>query len=471
MSSNTFYSRFDMRKEICTAIVFLLMASTTYAQKASGPLFKNGDTVSFIGNSITHSGNFHHYIALYYATHFPNEKVTFKNLGIRGDNTNSFLKRMDKDILNGKSDWYIIMTGMNDVNRLLYNPDKNADPEIQKQKVWALNDYRKNYEKVIQRLLLTGAKIILQKPSIYDQTGSLPALNQFGVNDALEKCTEIIDELAQKYKLKVIDYFTIMKQVNQNLQNKDPKQTIVGNDRVHPGAPGHLVMAYQFLKSTGVTGPVSMINLEKGKIKKLENAKLRDLTWTKDAITFKLTENSLPFPLSADATPALNYIPFNEELNLQLLKISGLDKVLFTLKIDGMVAGKFSAEQLHQGINLSLLEKTPQMDQAKLVEGAATAYRNLQRRARDLKFVEYSYFPKNISKVDLTSAGLYIDSTLTKFKSNNERKFNEVKPQFDAYLKDKPNEANLGKNSALLLEQMYQINKPKEHIFEVILNN
>lgn len=471
MSFDNFYNRFDIRKGVCVAIVHLLITSATFAQKIPAPLFKNGETVSFVGNSITHSGNFHHYIALYYATHFPNEKVTFKNLGIRGDNTYSFLKRMEKDILNGKSDWYVIMAGMNDVNRLLYNPDKNADPEIQKQKLWALNDYRKNYEKVIQRLLLTGAKIILQKPSIYDQTGNLPALNQVGVNDALEKCTKIIDELAQKYKLKVVDYFTIMKQVNQNLQSKDPKQTIIGNDRVHPGAPGHLVMAYQFLKSTGSAGRVSIINLEKGKIIKLENAKLSNLAWTKDAITFELTENGLPFPLTADAAPALNYIPFNEELNQQLLKISGLEKGSFTLKIDGMIVGNFSAELLHQGINLSLLENTPQMDQAKLVAEAATAYRNLQRRARDLKFVEYSYFPKNILKVDLSSAMVYIDSTLNKFKGSNEKKFNELKPQFDAYSKDKPNEANIEKNTALLLDKIYQINKPKEHIFEIIPKN
>lgn len=448
--------------------IFSILLAISYYSSAQKPWFTNGNSVAFLGNSITHSGDFHHYVSLYYATRFPNEKVAFYNLGIRGNNTNDFLKRMDIDILAKKVDCYVVMAGMNDVNRLLYNIDKQADAEVQKQKQWALNDYKKNYEKVIQRLMISGAKVIIQKPSIYDQTGDLPTANQPGVNDALEKCTEIIDELAKKYKLQVVDYFTIMKDINQKIQTVDPKKTIVGNDRVHPNAPGHLVMAYQFLKSTKAPTYVSAIVLEKGKLNKTENAKVDKIVWNSQSISFTLLENSLPFPIPTEAEPALTLVPFNEELNTQLLKISPLAAGNYMLNIDGILTANFTSEQLQKGVNLATIKTTPQYRQAQLVAQRTIAYRNAQRKLRDLKFVEYSYFPKRIWGADIQTFEKAIDSILNSLENTNEKKYKNLKPQFEDYLKNKPQQAEVERLVDELPDQIYSINKPTAHTYEII---
>lgn len=457
-----------MLKNFVVALAISLITSVTLAQKSPVPLFKNGQTVSFVGNSITHAGDFHHFIALYYATRFPNEKITFNNLGIRGDNTYSFLKRMDIDILQKKSDWYVVMAGMNDVNRLLYNVDKQSDPEVQKQKQWALNDYKKNYEKVIQRLMQTGAKVVLQKPSIYDQTGDLPTPNQPGVNDALQKCTEIIDELAKKYKLQVVDYFTIMNDINQKIQSVDAKKTIVGNDRVHPNSPGHFVMAYQFLKSTAAPNYVSAIELQKGKLKKTINAKVSDITWTNQSISFTALENSLPFPIPQVAEPALAWVPFNDELNVQSLKISPLAAGNYTLKIDGISIADFTSEELQKGINLAAIKTTPQYLQAQKVAEKAIAYRNVQRKLRDLKFVVYSYFPKHSWSADLRTFEKVIDSVLNSLQTTNEKKYKSLKPQLENYLNDRPRQEEWEKKADVLAKEIYDINKPSSHSFQIL---
>lgn len=449
-------------------IAALLVAINCYAI-AQKPLFTNGSSVAFLGNSITHSGDFHHYVSLYYATRFPNEKVSFYNLGIRGNNANDFLKRMDIDILAKKMDYYVVMAGMNDVNRLLYNVEKQGDPEVQQQKQWALNDYKKNYEKVIQRLLAAGSKVILQKPSIYDQTGDLRAPNQPGVNDALQKCTEIIDQLASKYKLQIIDYFTIMKDINQKIQSVDPKKTIVGNDRVHPNAPGHFVMAYQFLKSIKSPTYVSAIELEKGKFKKTENVTVDKLIWNNQSITFTALEKSLPFPVPTEAEPALNLVPFDEELNTQLLKISPLATGNYMLKIDGVITANFTAEQLQKGVNLATIKNTPQYKQAQQVAQQTIAYRNAQRKLRDLKFIEYSYFPKRIwGSSDIKVSKNVTDSILKSLKGTREKKYNELLPQFEAYLKNKPQQTEVEKMVAELSNQIYSINKPTTHTYEIV---
>ena len=460
-----------MLKNIIIILAISFIGNFAIAQNQTPPLFKNGETVSFVGNSITHAGDFHHFIALYYATRFPNEKITFNNLGIRGDNTYSFLKRMDIDILQKKTDWYVLMAGMNDVNRLLYNVDKQADPEVQKQKQWALNDYKKNYEKVIQRLMLTGAKVILQKPSIYDQTGDLPTPNQPGVNDALQKCTEVIDELAKKYKLQVVDYFSLMNDINKKIQSVDPKKTIIGNDRVHPNAPGHFVMAYQFLKSTAAAKYVSLIELQKGKLKNIVNAKVSDLTWKDQSISFKATENSLPFPISTAAEPALNWVNFNDELNVQLLKISPLAGGNYSIEIDGASIGNFSNEELQKGINLATIKTTPQYQQAKKVEEKTIAYRNVLRKLRDIKFVVYSYFPKHAWNADLAKSKTVIDSVLNSLQTTNEKKYKSLQPQFEGYLKDKPKQDEWEQKAALLINEIYEANKPLAHTYRIIKVN
>src|SRR5690554_2172601 len=102
----------------------LLFAIHGLAQQKAPVLFKAGDKVNFIGNSITHSGGFHNHVLLYYATRFPNEEIMFLNAGISGDNANDIFRRLEDDIIPLKADWSIVMVGMNDVNRALYAPKK-----------------------------------------------------------------------------------------------------------------------------------------------------------------------------------------------------------------------------------------------------------------------------------------------------------------------------------------------------------
>lgn len=259
------------KSALLISLALLTVFYVCRAQSTSDVVLKDGDKVNFIGNSITHAGEFHNFILLYYATRFPEANVTFYNSGIWGDNANSFLRRMDEDILNKPAHYSVVMAGMNDVNRALYAAANQGDPEIEAKKQRALSDYRGYMELVIQRLQEAKTEVILQKPSIYDQTGDLPAENMYGVNDALQQCAVIVDELAAEYNLMVVDYWTILNTLNQQVQASDPKATLISNDRIHPDTPGNFIMAYQFLKDTGVPRTVAGINISDGKLKQSKN--------------------------------------------------------------------------------------------------------------------------------------------------------------------------------------------------------
>lgn len=60
----------------------------------------------------------------------------------------------------------------------------------------------------------------------------------------------------------VVDFHGPMTALNMEQQNRDPGWTIVGGDRVHPGAPGHLMMAWLFLKTQGAPPLVSKIAVD-----------------------------------------------------------------------------------------------------------------------------------------------------------------------------------------------------------------
>ena len=67
------------------------MKRALFAAVALGSLFlgaapfKDGDTVVFLGDSITHGGRYHQFITDFYRTRYPDARIRFVNSGIGGD--------------------------------------------------------------------------------------------------------------------------------------------------------------------------------------------------------------------------------------------------------------------------------------------------------------------------------------------------------------------------------------------------
>ena len=178
-----------MKKLILFLSIFLALFS-----KAQTSLFQDGDRVCFVGNSITSNGEFYHNIYQYYVTRFPKNHIEFLNCGISGDVTSGILKRLDFDILSHNPTHAVIMIGMNDVNRSLYGANISTNTDTINKRELAINSYKKNAEQIVKKLLDLGVIVILQKPSIYDQTVILPKENNLGVNDSLKVCADLFSE-------------------------------------------------------------------------------------------------------------------------------------------------------------------------------------------------------------------------------------------------------------------------------------
>ena len=430
--------------------------------------FKKGDRVCFVGNSITHMGGFHHNILLYHITRFPYDQVSFFNCGIAGDSSVGVLNRMEDDILINNPTHAVIMLGMNDVQRDLYGALPSINKDTLDQRKEAIKIYKKNIKKIVNLFKAKNIKVILQKPSIYDQTAVLPEPIHKGVNEALGECAVFIDSIAAKYELPMVDYFSFMNNLNSKIQESDPSKTLTGNDRIHPGITGHFVMAYKFLKTEEAPKYVSKIIIDKNKAtssKKSFNCEINSVSKQNKDITFSVKEYALPFPTITDQEEVLKIIPFLNELNVQLLKVIHLTKGQFELLIDDSVIGTFTEKQLSDGLNLSEYQTTPQYQQSIKVHSLLNKLWEIEWKLRDLKLIEYMEDYKTCpDKNNLELVDTYLDSVFTK-KYGGLSYGSYYKDQLKKYITNKPKEKEYQGASKKLRRKIYITAQPKVHTF------
>ncbi len=438
-------------------VLIFLLSGFLYAAP-----FRDGDTAIFYGDSITAGGKYYSYINDYYLTRFPERTITFINAGISGDSAGGAFGRMEEDVLNKKPSVVCVMFGMNDVGRGHYV--SNATPAQRAGQDKALKNYEANMTKLLNKLAASATKpqLYLLTPSPFDQTVINDRNNnQPGCNDGLGRCATFVRATAPTFNAQVIEFYDAMTAMNKHVQQTNPKATIIGPDRVHPGAAGHTYMAYLFLKTQGVPAEVSTITIDTTATAK--NATVSGLTRTSTGVNFTAKENALPFPLDPAATEILAWgIPFHQELNQQMLTVKGLHAGMYQLKIDGAPILKASADTFAAGINLAT-HATPQMLQAKKV-----AQINEQRRGTESKIRLYAavrwYLGHRKVNPDDTAA-------VQKHYDNLPNKTGYFEARIPDYLKEWKNIATVVDRVNQLAAEARKAAQPVEHRYEVVLSN
>ena len=282
------------------------------------------------------------------------------------------------------------MLGMNDVRRELYGVTP-VTSEMRAQHTYILEGDSSFMTKLVKRLQADGTRVVLITPSIYDETAQIPALPLTGVNGALAQCGKIATKLAQETDAKVIDFNGPMAEINAKIQAKDPAASLIKPDRIHPNPQGHFVMAYLFRKGEQAPGVVSTVSIDAaGKaILKAENATVKKVEGGKQGVSFTVSEKALPYPIDKEQEPVLEWVPFNDEFNREILKVSGLAPGEYQLSIDGKAVRRFKTEELATGINLALEKNTPQAQQAAGVLELVKAWYKQVQELRSIAAFEF----------------------------------------------------------------------------------
>ncbi|MCU1235061.1 MAG: GDSL-like Lipase/Acylhydrolase [Candidatus Solibacter sp.] len=450
--------------------LFLLVLGLAPGVRAQDRPFVDGDAVSFLGDSITHNGKWHSYIEDYYLTRFPTRTLRVFNTGISGDTAAGALARLETDVLPDRPNVVAIMLGMNDVGRGQYTAGEASEATLAARRR-SIDNYRANMTKILARLKEAGVqRIILVTPSPFDQTARSERENNPGVNDALAECGRIARELAASSGASVVDFNGPLTAWNLARQQKDPAATLVGADRVHPGALGHTLMAYLFLTAQKAPAVVSrtVIDAANGLVVETVNAAAKVKASGGPLLSFELLEGALPFPIDKDAAEATTIAPIEKELDQEVIAARGLAEGKYRLYIDGSAIGTHTAAALANGINLALDANTPMFRQAQEVLTLNERRRQLGAMLRGItQYDERVLRRAGVSGEDPMAAKKALDAYLEGLRRQNSPSLAGAETAIARYLAYRPQVAQIRAEMARISELLNAARTPKVHLFEV----
>ncbi|MBN8525790.1 MAG: hypothetical protein J0M02_10685 [Planctomycetes bacterium] len=356
---------------------------------AGGEVFADGTTAVFLGDSITHDGRWVRYVADYYATRFPERQVVLIDAGVSGDTAGGAMRRLDADVLVWKPDVVVAMLGMNDCGRDAYKSGVAADAALLAVRERHIATYGERMSALAVRIRQAGSRLILVAPSPYDDGATGAQAKLPGANAALGRCAAQLPRIAADAGAEVVDLHSPMTELGASRRAADPAFTLIGPDRVHPGSPGHLVMAWLFLTAQRAPSLVSRIHIDAARgVAEAEGAAVSGLVAAPEGISFTAQAAALPFPIAADARPALAWAPIEADLDRETLLVSGLAAGRWRLEIDGVAIATCTAAELAAGIDTARLD-TPQRRQAAEVQRLNEQRRQIEQRLRAIAMVEW----------------------------------------------------------------------------------
>ena len=464
-----------MIKTFTIIFCFLFSFNLTEAQQTIKPFIK-GDRVVFVGNSITDGGHYHSYIWLYYMTRFPNSRIDIFNAGIGGDVSKQIYERLDDDVFSHNPTVVTLTFGMNDTG-YKYMTAAVADSTYKAKIAESLKSFWLIEAKYKQHPQVR--KIMIASPP-YDETSKMKLAPFIGKNNALLQIADVQEQTAKSNNWDFVDFNRPLTAINVREQQKDSLFTMENMDRVHPTNDAMMAMAYVFLKAQGFAGKKvaeTVINSSAQKIEHTDNCTISGLAVTADHIAFNYLANSLPYPMdtipSGFGKPAraqaagLKLVPFTDDFNQEILQVKGLKSTgQYQLKIDDKIIGRWVGDDLKKGINLAVLNNTPQYQQSLAVMQLNEERWEIERRLREYYWMHFSILKPhgllfNDGEATLDSLQRYakkdffVAVTLPNYQK---ARFKSVR---DAWKKE----------MELLTGEIYATNKPVTHRVEITLKN
>ncbi len=322
--------------------------------------FKPNDRIVFLGDSITNQYQYSTYIELYLTTRMPKGNFTFINAGIGGDTANGGANRFQNHVLAEKPTAITINFGMNDGGYGAFNPD-------------ASKRFADRTGAMLEMANKAGARVALLSPNAVDRRNKT---NGKQYVETQKQFYAPLKELASKHKVSFVDQYAITRAATDKMEKDDPeaKKAVPYYDGFHTSPPGGLLMAHAIL--TGLKAPAlvsdARIVVGTGKAE-TKGCKVADLTVTETSVSFTRTDDAIPVPMQKDWLPMLPYTNELKDLNDYGLTVNGLSGGDYTVSIDGVAVGKFSAKDLSAGINLGTLTAGPVWEQGNKVFQAINA--------------------------------------------------------------------------------------------------
>jgi len=352
-----------LRTAVALLLLFCVALPTLAQDEFAAPLDKlelnAGDSIVFLGDSITHQCLYTQYVEDFFYTRMPGVRLKMHNAGVGGARAIDTLDRFTDDVASYKPKYITILLGMNDGTYQPYNEE-------------IFQTYMQDMSTLLEQIDGIGAKAIPMTPTMFDARAARMRENPRRprspemlalYNSVLTYYGTWLRDVAQVKGYGFVDMWGPLNNITFEQRKTDPKFTMI-EDAVHPGPDGQVVMATAIINDLGLPRQVSSIRVYKDPkgewASRCGGGELTDLTETDSGITFTWTAQSLPWVLPEEAQLGAKLTKLGHKLSRKAVEIHGLKPGRYELLIDGMSAGTYSAEALSRHIELQENAKTPQ---------------------------------------------------------------------------------------------------------------
>jgi lysophospholipase L1-like esterase len=306
---------------------------------------KTGDRVAIVGDSITEQKQYSKFMELYLLACVPQLELTMFQFGWSGERAPGFAGRMENDMVWWRPTVVTTCFGMNDGS---YRPFEKGIGDA----------YEAGDRRIEARCKELGARMIVGGPGPVDTDSwkkGEPDADKY-YNDNLAKLSGIAERLAKEHGFVFAGLHPLMMKVMQDAKAAlGQEYPVCGGDGVHPGANGHLVMAYAFLKAMGLDGDIGTITVDMaGGATATEGHRV--VSAEKGAVTVESARYPFCF-FGGDKDPngtrsILPFVPFNRDLNRYTLVVKNLSAPGAEVKW-GSASKTFTKAELEAGVNLA----------------------------------------------------------------------------------------------------------------------
>lgn len=344
---------------------------------------QDGDTLVFLGDSITHQCLYTQYVEDFFFTRYPDRNIHFHNAGVSGDKAADALRRFDDDVTALHPKYVTVLLGMND------GQYSDFTPEI-------FDAYQRDMTQVLEKIDSAGAKAVVLTPTPFDHHQLALRLKdpeyrfkdrEFSpqYNSVLGFFSGWLRETAGQRRLPCIDLWGPLNDFTFSARRTEPDFTLVP-DAIHPGEAGQFIMAYSLLSQFSPDRKtVSSISLTKrgelwiatggatagavSDLQPLSDGSGVTFTHLSPALPWVVpdagSEEKLKWESVKPAALGMALTHAGHRLGSERLKISGLEPGLYEIRIDGQPIGKpMPHTTLAAKIELQDNATTPQHKQA-----------------------------------------------------------------------------------------------------------
>lgn len=325
-------------------VPILCVAATALALRASDFALRDGDTLVFLGDSITAARGYTKIVEHYTLMRFPGRRVRFINAGQGGDTAHGSLQRLDRDVFASGATVLTVAFGINDIGW-----GTRAD-DLHRQR------YLDGIRDIVLRSRKRGIRVFICSPAI---TAENPDTAEVGY---LQRMVDDGLALARSLGADTIDLARGMREVQRrvvaaNAGEKDlSKHTRLHvDDGVHLNDLGQWAMGFAMLKGLGAPAEVSSVTVDAAALRTVavDQCSVSRLARLPDGIAFRRLDQGLPLNLGIFSALNHRWMPIPETINGYRLRVTGLEPGEYEVRAEGRSLGKYSAERLARGENIA----------------------------------------------------------------------------------------------------------------------